>query len=364
MAFAAPSTAKACKCVSGWFRLGSRGFASDLAVGRGLVQGTQAEQGLERRHRSAPAVVTEDVLVQVDGQVLVGHSAMGAMHPGLQIGDRAVSAWQQLFAGRRGALAARPVFKAAPANHPVAHPAIGVDDRYGGGGGVDKPSQRVARGIGQDAQAQTPRAAPANLNRDPDERLVAARTTALTPFIQATEVELVDLDLARQRLTLGRDHRVPQLLQDEPRRLIARQAQLALELLGRDARMVVATKYAAQNHVRSGVRVPCITVPAVTDVWWSQRLHCQTSRRRCIVPASPPAHPGHTNPSGQREANRYSRQASSVAKRSWKSMIERGNPGRGTPSSYESPQTEPTGYALACKYSPSPRRAGLWQRAG
>src|SRR5215218_6499357 len=163
---------------------------------------------------------------------------MGAVHPGLQIGDRAVSPRQQLFAGRRGALAAPPVFKAALANPAVAHPPVGVHDRSGGGGSADKPGERGARGIGQDAQAQTSRAAPANLNRDPDQRLVTARTTALTPFIEATEIELVDLDLARQRLALGRDHRAPQLLQDQPRRLIARQAQLALELLRRDPRMV------------------------------------------------------------------------------------------------------------------------------
>src|SRR5215216_5544157 len=148
---------------------------------------------------------------------------MGAVHPGLQIGDRAVSPRQQLFAGRRGALAAPPVFKAALANPAVAHPPVGVHDRSGGGGSADKPGERGARGIGQDAQAQTSRAAPANLNRDPDQRLVTARTTALTPYIEATEIELVDLDLARQRLALGRDHRAPQLLQDQPRRLIARQ---------------------------------------------------------------------------------------------------------------------------------------------
>ena len=31
-------------------------------------------------------------------------------------------------------------------------------------------------------------------------------------------------------------------------------------------------------------------------------------------------------------------------------MIVTGNPGRGTPSSYESSQTETIGYALLCKY--------------
>lgn len=49
-----------------------------------------------------------------------------------------------------------------------------------------------------------------------------------------TDVELVDLHLARQRGALGRDHRASELLQDQPCGLIPRQAELALELLGRD----------------------------------------------------------------------------------------------------------------------------------
>src|SRR5680860_483595 len=107
----------------------------------------------------------------------------------------------------------------------------------------------------------------------------------------------------------------------------------------------VATRYAAQNHVRSGVRVPCITVPAVTDVCWPQDVHTQRCRR-VSPPLRPPPQPGHANPSGQREANRYSRQASSVAKRSWNSKMLRGYAGRDTPRSYETARMQRTGYAL------------------
>jgi hypothetical protein len=93
--------------------------------------------------------------------------------------------------------------------------------------------------------------------------------------------------------------------------------------------MVVATRYAAQNQFRNGVRVLCITVPAVTDVCWPQAAHSHRCRRSSTQAALPP-HRGQTNPSGQREAARYRRHAASVANRSWNSMIVRGKSGRGT----------------------------------
>src|SRR5665213_3486084 len=107
----------------------------------------------------------------------------------------------------------------------------------------------------------------------------------------------------------------------------------------------VATRYAAQNHRRSGICVLCITVPAVTEVCAPQLLHCHTRRAWCIAPTSPPPHRRQQKPSGQRQANRYSRHACSEAKRSWNSMIVKGNPGLGTQSTYDQAQTEKIGYA-------------------
>jgi hypothetical protein len=66
------------------------------------------------------------------------------------------------------------------------------------------------------------------------------------PFLDAADEELIDLDLAAQRLALGRDHGAAQLVQDQPRGLIARQSQLTLPLLGRDPRMV------GGHQIRSG----------------------------------------------------------------------------------------------------------------
>ena len=45
------------------------GVGCDLGVGAGGVLGAESEQGLEGGHRCLAAVVTEDVFVEVDGQV-------------------------------------------------------------------------------------------------------------------------------------------------------------------------------------------------------------------------------------------------------------------------------------------------------
>jgi hypothetical protein len=73
----------------------------DLAVGRGVVQGTESKQCLEGCHRSAAAIVAEDVLVEVDVEVLLGDAAMGAVHPGLEVGDRSMGARQVARPARR-----------------------------------------------------------------------------------------------------------------------------------------------------------------------------------------------------------------------------------------------------------------------
>jgi len=41
----------------------------------------------------------EDELVEIDLEVLVADAAVGAVHPGLEVADRAVRARQQLLAG-------------------------------------------------------------------------------------------------------------------------------------------------------------------------------------------------------------------------------------------------------------------------
>jgi multidrug transporter EmrE-like cation transporter len=62
----------------------------DLLIDRRIVDRAEPEEGLEGGHRGAAAVVAEDELVEVDGQVLLGDASMGAVHPGLQVGYRSM----------------------------------------------------------------------------------------------------------------------------------------------------------------------------------------------------------------------------------------------------------------------------------
>jgi len=68
---------------------------------------------------------------------------------------------------------------------------------------------------------KAPGALAANLDRDGHQRLVT-RLTALDAGLHAADPALVDLGFVLERLALGSDHRAAQLLQDQPRRLIAR----------------------------------------------------------------------------------------------------------------------------------------------
>src|SRR5215210_7951018 len=228
------------KCIPASFRIASRRrrqLVDDLAVGTRPMDGAESEQRLERGVRVAPAVVAEDVLVQVGRQVLGRGPAMGPVQPGLEVRDRAMRPRQVgLLARDCGALVARPVLVAERAQAAVAAPAVGVDDRTRLGRGLQERAERADGGVVEHGEAQ-PTAAAA-LDGDPAERLLAARTAAREPLLVTAEEELVYLDLALERLALGGDRRPAQLVQQHPRRLVVADPELPLKLDRGDPRVV------------------------------------------------------------------------------------------------------------------------------
>ena len=132
----------------------------DLIVGRGLVDGAEPEQGLEGGHRGAATVVAEDVLVEVDGQVLVGDAAVRAVHPGLEVGDRAVRAEQQLLARRGGVLGSSAMVIAVLGQGAVGLQAVGVDDRPGLVVALAKSRSDRPEASGSTARRRRPEPAP------------------------------------------------------------------------------------------------------------------------------------------------------------------------------------------------------------
>lgn len=99
--------------------------------------------------------------------------------------------------------------------------------------------------------------------------------------------------------------------------------------------LVAVTKYAAQIHNRSGVRVRCMIVPAVTDTCRPQETHSNKGLDFRAQYRSP-SHLGHRKPAGQRGSTKCCQHDSSVLKRSWNSRIDSGNAGLTTRSVYRS----------------------------
>ncbi len=139
---------------------------------------------------------------------------------------------EELLARRGCALGTAPVVIAVLGQDAVGLQAVGVHDRAGLGGCLGEVAQRGCGGVGEHLEAQAPGAVAADLDRDSDQHLLSALAPASEAFFVAAEEELVDLDHALEQLTLRGDHRAAQLLEDQPRGLIPRQAELALELLG------------------------------------------------------------------------------------------------------------------------------------
>ena len=156
---------------------------------------------------------------------------MGAVHPGLQVADRAMRAREQLVTGSDIGLRQPAMVIAVLGERSVGLQPVGVHDRSRLGGGLGEREQRRPRRVGQDCQAQAPGATAADLDRHAAEGLLPALAPAFEPFFVAAEEELVDLDLAREQGAFGGDHRGAQLVQHRPRGLVSTDAELALKLL-------------------------------------------------------------------------------------------------------------------------------------
>ena len=108
------------------------------------------------------------------------------------------------------------------------------------GAGLDvgrhEAAERVGRQVGHDLQADPSRAPTAHLDGHEHQRFGAGLAPAAPAGFDPADVAVVDLNLAPPRLPLRRHHRPAQLVQHHPSGPVARQAELALRLAGRDAR--------------------------------------------------------------------------------------------------------------------------------
>jgi hypothetical protein len=137
------------------------------------------------------------------------------------------------------------------------------------------------------------------LDSDGDDHLPLGAAPALAARRRAAEVALIHLDVAGELVLIAArpDHRQPQLLQEQPRGLVA-DPQLALQLLCVTPLLLLDTIQAARNHVSSGRRVPLEDRPGdQRGLTAAGGADVEVALRR-----PPPSWPhfGQENPSGQR----------------------------------------------------------------
>ena len=61
-----------------------------LFVGRGLVLGSESQQGLESRHRLLAPIMAKDEFIKISLELMATHAVMRSEQPLLQVADGAV----------------------------------------------------------------------------------------------------------------------------------------------------------------------------------------------------------------------------------------------------------------------------------
>ena len=209
--------------------------STDPTGRRGPVRSAEAEQGLKRRHGLAPAIVTEDELVEVDGKLGTADAMIGANQPLLEVangpigerhhrGDASVQVTAQ---GLRPGDVPKPR-RRQPGERlqPVR-----IESRARGDVLLEKTGDGGRLEVANHAHADTSCPAAPLLDGHQHEGGPPAFELAASaqPRLRTASPGVVNLDGAVQRLA-GRIHHGPaQFVEHQPRRFIAAEPELALQ---------------------------------------------------------------------------------------------------------------------------------------
>src|SRR5712691_10891955 len=198
--------------------------------------GPEAEERLEAGHRSTAPVEAVGELVEVGLEMAMANAVVGAAEPRLQIAEDAVDAGEDLDRALRVTLCSGSVLVTHARKGRVCAPPIRQHKRTPLDIGFHEPGEGPSRGIGNDLKAYPARGFAADLDRAYDERLFNQFPASSQPRLGPADIGLVHLDLVLQRLTARTHHGPSELVQHRPGCLTPSDAQLALELEGRQAR--------------------------------------------------------------------------------------------------------------------------------
>ena len=218
--------------------------SSHLLVGRGLVLGSESQQGLESRHRLLAPIMAKDEFIKISLELMAAHAVMGSEQPLLQVADGAVGqrhrglrAFVQVRSRR---LRAGHMAESSFVQSTKAPEAVGVNARTRCYVLSQERDEGFASEIRDDRHASASGRATALLHRDHDEGGLPAPQLSASPQtpLDTSNPGVVQFHFPAQRLAGQVDHGLPQLVQDHPRCLVTSQTQLALQEKRRDAAFI------------------------------------------------------------------------------------------------------------------------------
>ena len=209
--------------------------STDPAGRRGPVRSAEAEQGLKRRHGLAPAIVTKDELVEVDGKLGTADAVVGANQPLLEVangpvgerhhrGDASVQVTAQGL--RPGDVPKPRRLQAGERLQPV-----GIESRARGDVLLEKTGDGGRLEVANYAHADTSCPAAPLLDGHQHEcgRPAFELAASAQPRLRTANPSVVNLDRTVQRLAGRIHHGAAQFVEHQPRRFIAAEPKLALQ---------------------------------------------------------------------------------------------------------------------------------------
>jgi len=217
--------------------------ADETAGGRPAPR-PKSKQSLKGGHRRLPSVMAKDEFVEIDLQVMPADAVIRADEPLLQVPDRTVR--QRHHGGHSFAERTPERLRAGHMPHAgcpqisEAFQAVGIDRRAGRDLALDEIDHRRLFEVGDDRHPHTTRDSTASFHGHQHNGRLAPfeLPTASQSRLRPADPRVVDLDVAMQGLAGGIDHRAPELVQDQPGRLVPADGQLALQQQGRDPPLV------------------------------------------------------------------------------------------------------------------------------
>ena len=194
------------------------------------MQRGETQERLECCHRGSPPVEPERELVEVALEVLVTDAMVGAPEPGLEVAEDAVHSGQDSLGAGGVSLGAGPMAIAQSRQGSVALPGVRPHDGPRRDMGLNEAGERGARSVRDNLEPNPTRCPAPDLDGGHDQRLVEELAAAAQPHFGTPDVALVHFDLGLQRLPVGADHGTPQLLEQDPGRLVPGDPELPLPL--------------------------------------------------------------------------------------------------------------------------------------